>query len=100
LSQIHATDDLPDRLAAAVLAVEGVADLHGGVFGEVATYLPGRRVRGIRITDRGCEIHVVLSWGAPIGATTGAVRRAAASLVDGPVDVTVEDLTEPPGETG
>ncbi len=39
-------DALVDRVAAAALSVPGVHDLHGGVLGEVATYLPGRRVGG------------------------------------------------------
>ena len=90
-----AGQDLSDRLAAAVLATEGVAALHPGIFEEVATYLPGRRVRGIRITDHGCEIHVVLNWGAPIWATASAVRQAAARLVEGAVDVTIADIADP-----
>ena len=47
-----------ERLAAAVLAVPGVAALHPGMFGEVGTYLPGRRVAGIRITDNVVDVHV------------------------------------------
>ena len=43
--------ELADSIAAAVLAVPGVAALHPGMFGEVGTYLPGRRVTGVRITD-------------------------------------------------
>ena len=42
-----AGDDIADRVAAAVIAVPGVAFLHGGVFGEIGTYLPGRRVSGV-----------------------------------------------------
>ncbi|MFD4183444.1 hypothetical protein ACFWPB_20405, partial [Rhodococcus sp. NPDC058514] len=38
-----------DLIADAVLAVPGVAGLHGGMFGEVATYLPGRRVLGVAL---------------------------------------------------
>jgi hypothetical protein len=91
-----AGDELSDLLAAAVLATEGVAALHPGLFAEVATYLPGRRVQGIRVTDHGCEIHVVLDWDAPIWATATAVRRAAARWVEGAVDVTVADIAEPP----
>ena len=30
----------------------GCTDLHGGVLGEVATYLPGRRVTGVRLRER------------------------------------------------
>ena len=40
-----------DVVAAAVRSVPGVAGLHAGMFGEVGTYLPGRRVAGIRIVD-------------------------------------------------
>lgn len=84
-----------DVIAAAVRAVQGVHDLHAGVVGEVATYLPGRRVNGVRMRDLGCAVHVVLEWGAPVGATTEAVRAAVQTHVSGPVDVTVEDIADP-----
>ncbi len=84
--------ELADVIAAAVTAVDGVADLHGGMFGEAATYLPGRRVPGIRLGDDGTEIHVSLQFGAPLRATAEAVRDAVAPLVSGPVHVTVEDV--------
>ncbi|MGL5861474.1 MAG: hypothetical protein ACRCY9_09490, partial [Phycicoccus sp.] len=58
-----ATPDLADRVAEAVLAVPGVAGLHGGTFGEVATYLPGRRVIGIRLNDVAAEVHVTVVYG-------------------------------------
>lgn len=35
-----------DSVAAAALSVPGVSRLHGGSFGEVATYLAGRQVEG------------------------------------------------------
>lgn len=85
-----------DLVARAVTSVPGVHDLHAGVVGQVATYLPGRRVNGVRLSEPGCEVHVVLAWGAPIAATTEQVRAAVRPLVDGPVDVTVEDVA-PPG---
>lgn len=88
-------EDLSDRIAAVVLAIPGVHGLHAGVFGEVATYLPGRRVRGIRVDERGCAVHVVLDWAAPIETTTVAIRRAVQPLVSGAIDVTVEDIAEP-----
>ena len=54
-------DSLVDRVERAVLAVDGVQGLHAGVLGEVATYLPGRRVGGLRLRDGGCdEVLVVL----------------------------------------
>ncbi len=84
---------LADRIAAVVATVPGVAELHGGALDEVATYLPGRRVKGVRLADDGrCAVHVVLDWGAPVRPTADAVRAEVAPLVDGPVDVTVEDV--------
>lgn len=88
------TETLVDAVAAAVRSVDGVADLHGGTFGEAATYLPGRRVPGVRITPDGTEVHVALRLGAPIRETAQAIRRAVADQVPGPVDVTVEDVVE------
>ena len=66
----------PDTIAATVLAVPGVASLHPGTFGEVASYLPGRRVVGVRRDGQTVEVHVVLLWGAPVLATAEAVRRS------------------------
>jgi len=80
-----------DTIAAAVLGVPGVQDLHGGVLGEVATYLPGRRVAGVRLVDDGCDLHLVVSRSRPLAETVVAVRAAVRPLVSGPIDVTVED---------
>ncbi|TDC49414.1 Asp23/Gls24 family envelope stress response protein [Jiangella ureilytica] len=89
--------DLAELVAAAVRAVPGVAGLYGGLFGEVATHLPGRRVLGVRIDDGGnAEVHVVLHWGHPVPATAYAVRRAVARLVHGGVHVVVDDIAAPP----
>jgi len=84
-----------DLVAAAALAVDGVADLHTGTFGEVATYLPGRRVSGVRITADVTEVHLVLRWGAPVLATADAVRVAVQPLVATPVDIAVQDVVDP-----
>ncbi|MDQ1105378.1 hypothetical protein [Nocardioides zeae] len=87
--------DVADQVAAAVLAVPGVHALHPGAFGEIATYLPGRRVAGVRVADERCEVHVVLQYPAPLAATTDAVRAAVRAVVPGPVDVTVGDVVDP-----
>jgi len=84
--------ELADRVAAAVLTVRGVTGLHGGMFGETATYLPGRRVPGVRLTEDVTDIHLSLAYGAPVFATAQQVRAAVAALVPGPVNVTVEDV--------
>lgn len=84
--------DISEVIAAAVLATDGVAGLHGGMFGEAATYLPGRRVSGIRIGDDGLEAHVTVLAGSSIRETADAIRVAVANLYDGPIHVTVEDV--------
>jgi len=83
-----------DRVAAAALGVPGVDSLHGGAFGDAATYLPGRRVSGVRLTDQATEVHVVLRLDAPVLLTADRVRAAVAPLVDGRVDVVVEDVVD------
>ncbi|MUL78444.1 Asp23/Gls24 family envelope stress response protein [Mycolicibacterium sp. CBMA 226] len=85
-------EDTAERIAAAVTAVEGVAGLHAGMFGEVATYLPGRRVSGVRIGPDRVDVHVSLVLGVPVRPTAAAIQRAVAELVELPVDVTIEDL--------
>jgi hypothetical protein len=93
------TDDFAadvDAIAAAVRAVPGVNDLHGGVQGEIAVLLPGRRVPGLRLGDTACEVHVAVDWDADIPRTADAIRSAVAPLGGGrPVVVTVEDVADP-----
>lgn len=81
-----------DLVERTVLQVPGVVGLHGGSFGEVATYLPGRRVVGVRLGDAAAEVHVVLSAVADLLATAAAVRHVVEPLVGTPVNVFVEDL--------
>lgn len=85
--------DVVDDVRDAVLAVPGVVDLHGGAFGEVATYLPGRRVHGVRLRPDHAEVRVVLAVGSSVRDTAQAVRRAVAPWTgDLPVHVAVEDV--------
>jgi len=81
-----------ELVAAAVLAVPGVVRLHGGPFGGLGTYLPGRRVMGVRIDDHGTEVHVVVSDIAPVPDTAARVKRAVSAIAPMPVRVHVEDL--------
>lgn len=87
--------DPVDALVDVVLAVPGVEGLHAGVFGEVATYLPGRRVIGLRLRGEDVDVHVELAWGQPVLATADRVREALARHVTGQVNVTVEDIRAP-----
>ena len=86
-------DHVADDVAAAVLAVPGVSGLHGGAFGEVGTYLPGRRVTGIRLGDDLSQVHITVAMHTRVLAVVGQVREAVAGLVGGPVEVVVEDVT-------
>lgn len=84
--------ELADLVAAAVLSVPGVAGLHTGSFGEVATYLPGRRVNGVRLREDATEVHVTLLYGTPVLDTAEKIRSAVAPLVAGGVEVSIEDI--------
>jgi uncharacterized alkaline shock family protein YloU len=84
-----------DVVAAAVTGVPGVAGLHAGMFGEVGTYLPGRRVPGIRIEGGVTDVHVTLFFGAPVRDTAARIRDVVTRSVGGVVNVTVEDVIAP-----
>lgn len=85
-----------DRIAGAVLACPLVAGLHGGRFGEVATYLPGRRIPGIRVTPTEVLVHVTGQYPATVRQIAHAVRACAGPhTADLSVTVIVEDLDLP-----
>lgn len=81
-----------DRVAAAALAVPGVIGLDGGSLGEVATYLPGRRVSGV--ADRGDRLIVSITALAAgdLRILAELVRSAVARVDPRPVDVVVADI--------
>ena len=88
----------PDAIARAVRSCATVADLSTGAVGEVATYLPGRRVAGIRISEDGIDVHVVGRFGPTMEAIGGEVRAAAGAAAFGrPVSVYIDDLADPAG---
>jgi len=83
----------PDLIAAAVSACSTVAGLSGGVAGEIATYLPGRRVTGVRVDEAVVTVHVVGRYGPTIPEISNEVTRAVTPLADGrQVAVVIEDL--------
>ncbi|MEP7161090.1 MAG: hypothetical protein ABI746_08290 [Dermatophilaceae bacterium] len=71
-----------------------MSDLHAGAFGEVATYLPGRKVTGVRISEGVTEVHVVVDMGPPLLATATAIRAAVQPLVGTEVHVFIEDVDQ------
>ena len=85
----------PDLIAAAVLACRTVAGLSGGIAGEVATYLPGRRVTGVRIDDATVTVHVVGRYGPSMTQISTDVTRAVTPIAGGrQVGVVIEDLAQ------
>ncbi|NKY40978.1 hypothetical protein HGA02_16015 [Cellulomonas septica] len=82
-----------------VLAVPGVVRLHGGPFGGLGTYLPGRRVTGVRVDEGGTEVHVVVTATQPVAETAARVRRAVSAVAPMPVRVHVDDLDDPTDPT-
>lgn len=85
-----------DAVAAAVRSCPAVDDLDSGLPGGAVTYLPGRRVPGIRIGADRIEVHVRAVWNQPVGRVADQIRQSLASLAGGrPVDVTLTDIAEP-----
>jgi len=88
-----------DVLAAAVQGVVGVVALGGGPL-QPTTYLPGRRVAGIRSTTDRIEVAVTASFGLPATVVADGIRAALAVAARGrPVDVHIADLQVPVTET-
>jgi hypothetical protein len=88
-------ESVAEQVAAVVLAVPGVVRLHGGPFGGLGTYLPGKRVTGVRIDDAGTEVHVVVSTLEPIPLTGARIQRAVSAVAPMPVRVHVDDIDVP-----
>lgn len=86
-----------DAIAAAALQSPKVAAMAGGgLAGEAATYLPGRRVIGVRIDDDHVEVHVVARWDAVLPDLADGVRQAVAPVADGrSVSVHIDDIEIP-----
>lgn len=89
--------EVADRVRAAVLAVPGVAAMHSGSFGEVATYLPGRKVDGVRVRADVTEVDVVVDWGVHVLETADSVRAAVQAITRPTVTVVIQDVAAPPG---
>ena len=88
-----------EAVADAVAACPGVVRLGTGSTIEVATYLPGRRVHGVRMGDDAVEVHVVARPGTVLPDLAEAVRRAVITVVSTQiVDVYIDDLDTEPEE--
>lgn len=91
-------EELTERVVAALRAHPAVARLDAGLFGVVATYLPGRRVTGVRVPDddSAVEVSVALWTGHAVPDAARDIRALVRAIAgDVRVDVTVTDLVDP-----
>jgi hypothetical protein len=85
-----------DKLAAAVEDCPAVDALVEGAPTWAATYLPRRRVTGIRIEGDVVTTQVRLRFGSTVGQLAQQVWRAATPLAgDHRVDIVVADISDP-----
>ncbi|HUK69575.1 MAG TPA: hypothetical protein VLW50_12630 [Streptosporangiaceae bacterium] len=90
-----------DAVAAAVRACTGVAGLDSGRFGEVASYLPGRKVPGVIVSGGRVLVQVCSQWGITAPDLAALITTVLAPLTGRrPVDVVVADIDDPPGTPG
>ncbi|OEY24290.1 hypothetical protein [Corynebacterium sp. Marseille-P4321] len=82
------TAEVAEGVRDAAVAVEGVKTLYGGRVGEIAMYLPGQRIEGLRAVERdgkqGYEIHFTfdVESGRDIPSVAEDVRKAVMDAAD------------------
>ena len=87
-----------DAVAAAVLGCAGVAGLDSGRFGEVASYLPGRKVPGVVVSGGRVTVQIRSRWAVPVPDLAALLTVVLAPLTGSrPVDVVIADIDDPPG---
>ncbi len=85
-----------DQIAAVASGCSLVAGMHGGRFGEAATYLPRRRVVGVRVTPTELDVHVGGRYPATVAEVDSQLRAALAPYRgDLPLSITIEDYAPP-----
>ncbi|KLL13147.1 MULTISPECIES: hypothetical protein [Protofrankia] len=89
----------PAVIAAAVARCPAVAALSAGATGDVVSYLPGRRVVGVRRAPGGVAVHVVARFGPTMAEVAGQVRSAVTTVAPEceRIDIVIDDLALPPG---
>ena len=87
-----------DAVAAAVLGCAGVAGLDGGRFGEVTSYLPGRKVPGVLVSGGRVTVQIRSRWAVTAPELAARITEVVAPLTARrPVDVMIADIDDPPG---
>lgn len=84
-----------EAVAAAVRGVPEVLEVTAG-FPAVATFLPGQRVDGVRITPSDIEVHVVAAYGVVLPDVANDVRVRLRPLAgDRTISVFIDDVRRP-----
>ncbi|MDP8955159.1 MAG: hypothetical protein M3N37_09660 [Actinomycetota bacterium] len=82
-----------DAVVHVVAQCPSVARLTSGTGVEAVSYLPGRRVPGVRVGEGGLEVHVVARYGPTMAQVAEEIRRGLRPLVgDAAVSVVIHDL--------
>ena len=85
-----------DAVAAAVRGCAGVSGLDGGQFGEVASYLPGRKVEGIVVSGGRVRVQIRSQWAVPAPELGALIKTVLLPLTGHrPVDVVIADIDDP-----
>ncbi len=89
-----------DALHDAVLAYPGIAGIGSSLPGALATYLPGRRVMGIRVTADVIELEVrTRADAAALHVGAGLQADLKQQAAGRRIDVTIVDIELPESET-
>ncbi len=82
-----------EAVARVVEGCPSVSRLTSGPGVEVATYLQGRRVPGVRLAEGRLEVHVAARYGPPMPAVAEEIRQALAGYIGGArVAVFIDEL--------
>jgi len=86
-----------DAIVAGVRGCDGVTGLVDGPPQRVATFLPQRRVAGVRIDPAEVVVQVSVLWGRDVAALGALIRTALRPLAGGRrVDVVIATIGDPP----
>jgi hypothetical protein len=86
-----------DAVAAAVQGCAGVSALDAGQDGEIASYLPGRKVPGVQVSGGRVRVQIRSRWGVPATGLAALIIVVLAPLTGTrPVDVLIADIDDPP----
>ena len=87
----------PELIASTVLTCPAVDALAAGAPGGPATYLPGRRIDGVSVSDHTIAVQVRMSWGTTVSAVDRQIRAVLLPIAGGRrIDITVGDIAVPP----